>query len=376
MGGAVAAIGAFVAKATAAIVVSRIVNEILAPSSPKPRKVKLEQGLRGIKVNTRATDAPLKVVYGQLRVGGNDVYLHTAGENNRELWVVQTLAEGECDSISEIRLGEKDVSEFGSNVSYWFYSGTATQTYDTHLHAVDSRWTDNYRHTAYIVWKLIYDANKFQSLPERTVLLKGKKVYDFRTGTTAWSDNPVLCLYDFMTNTRYGLGFDSDRFDLSTWEAAANYCDDKGWKLNMAIDDSKAAVDWIEEILMHFRGTLRWWDGKFYLHYADLNYESPVMEIDDSMILQDRSGKAAISIEQPRMFQKPDIVRVSYVRADKEYTVDTLVIGDVEGIPKDLELSGCTDRQQAAVLGTYWLERWKLDRRIHLTARDQCVQLE
>jgi len=378
--GAVAGLGAFLAKAVISIVVSRIINEVLAPSKPSRRDLKSQQeGLRGIKLNSLSTDAPLKVIYGQLRVGGNDVYRNVTGDDNKELWVVQTLAEGECDSISDIKLGDKDVSDYGSNVSYWFHSGTATQTYDTNLNAVDPRWTDNYRYTAYIVWKLIYDQDKFQSLPERTVLLKGKKVYDFRSDTTAWSDNPVLCLYDFMTNTRYGLGLESSRFDTAaggTWEAAANYCDTKGWSLNMAIDDSKAALDWIEDILMHFRGRLRWWDGKFYLHYSDLNYESSALTIDDSMILQDSSGKAVISVEQPRMLQKPDIVRVAYVRSDKEYTTDYVMIGDTEGAVRDLELSGCTDRQQAATLGTYWLERWQLDRRVRLTARDQCVQLE
>ncbi len=40
---------------------------------------------------------------------------------------------------------------------------------------------------------LEYDADAFPNgVPEVTAVVKGKKVYDPRTSTTAWSDNPAL----------------------------------------------------------------------------------------------------------------------------------------------------------------------------------------
>ena len=44
----------------------------------------------GLKINTRETSEPIKVVYGQQQVGGNDVYFAEQGADNTTLWVVQT----------------------------------------------------------------------------------------------------------------------------------------------------------------------------------------------------------------------------------------------------------------------------------------------
>ena len=39
----------------------------------------------GLRVNTRSTTEPLKVIYGKGRVGGNDVYYKQIGTNNKIL---------------------------------------------------------------------------------------------------------------------------------------------------------------------------------------------------------------------------------------------------------------------------------------------------
>jgi len=380
----VAAVPIAIAITTSAIsmAINEVISAVMAPKRPDRMD---KQGRPGIKLNTMSTDTPLKVVYGKLRIGGNDVYRNLKGSSNNELWVVQTLSEGECDgieqadSVDQVWLGDKLYTEYGDKVSYWFHAGSSSQTYDTNLHTADANWVDNYRNTTYIVWKFIFAANKFQGLLERTLLLKGRKLYDFRDSSTAWSDNLVLCLYDYMINSRYGLGFSSHYFDAGatgTWASAANYCDTKGWSLNMAIDDSKNGIDWIIDMLQHFRGALRWYDSKFYLHYADTNYESSVLTVNDNMILQDPSGKALITVQQPGRWQKPDIVRVNYINAEKDYSNDSFMIGDDSGVLRDINLDGCADREMAANLATYWLERWQLDRLISLTARDQCVKLE
>jgi predicted phage tail protein len=42
------------------------------------------------------------------------------------------------------------------------------------------------------------------SIPQIKVTLKGKKIYDPRTDTTAYSSNSALILLDYLRNTRYG----------------------------------------------------------------------------------------------------------------------------------------------------------------------------
>ena len=80
----------------------------------------------GLRVNTRSTTEPLKVIYGKGRVGGNDVYYKQIGVNNKVLWVVQTLCEGPIDSImigadeyEEVYLGnEKAYNYSAAHLSY------------------------------------------------------------------------------------------------------------------------------------------------------------------------------------------------------------------------------------------------------------------
>jgi len=349
--------------------------------SPQLSAASLE---RGIKANTCSTQEDIKVVYGQRRVGGNTVFRGVSGDNNEILWIVDALGEGECegiaqvDDVDQVFLNDKLYTEFGGNVEYWFHSGSATQTYDTNLHAAIPEWTDNMRYTTYIVWKLTYDRNYFQSVPSRQLVLKGRKLYDFRDVSTAYSNNPVLTKYDYQTNSRYGLSIAAAKFDTGaggSWRAAADYCDTKSWVFNMAITGQQAQ-DILDTILAHFRGELVWWDGKYYLRFADLNEESSCMTLSDKHIAQDEeTGKALISIGEPSAFDVPDGLSVLYVDPDKNYVTDTLQIGETTGFIQELKLLGAS-RQQAADLGVYFLERKQLGRTVTGTFRDDTVKLE
>lgn len=341
---------------------------------------------RGIKINTRSSQQHIPIIYGTRRVGGNDVYGHTCGNDNKHLYLVQTLSEGECDSIVEkssarqIWFGDKLWNTFGitegANVSCWFHSGASNQTVDTYLNSADSSWTDALENTCYVVFRLKYDRDYFRGVPIRQIELKGKKVYDFRTSTTAWSDNPVLCLYDYMTNTRYGVGFASNKLDIDSWTTVANYCDTKDFTLNMVISQDRSSWGNVEEILEHFRGRIGYWDGKFYLKVSDLNEEASVMTIEDKHVLQGSDGAASIRISQPGRFNKPDGLKVKFVDKDKSYVVDDIPVGEQTGIIKTLSLLGCTDREMACNLAVSHLERLQLDRSISGTFRDDCIKLE
>lgn len=348
----------------------------------KSEKVDENEFERGIRTNTRSVDEALKIIYGETKLGGNDVFITTSGNNNKNLWIVQTLGEGPLEGITtengvaQLWLDDKLYNEYGGNVSYWFHSGSSTQAVDSNLNAADGTWTDGLKNTSYIIWKLVYDSDYFQGLPQRLSLIQGRQLYDFRDTTTAYSNNPVLCLYDFMTNTRYGLGYSSAKIDTTTWTSAANYADTKGWGFNGAFSGNDTAQKIIDSLLTHFRGTLVWYDGTMYLKYSDLNYESSSMTITDKHIAQDGSGKAMISISQPSRFKRPNSIRVTYTDPTNNYTNNSIMIGDEVGLIKNMVLEGCTDRQMASDLGVYYLEREQLDRSVSGVFRDDCIQLE
>lgn len=373
---AAAAVGAFVA-AHAGIFVTLALTAasfLMRPTAPKfdPQA----DPVRGVKLNTRSTTTPIAVMYGENKVGGNDVFIETVGTDNQRAWIVQCLGEGEIEGVQTLYLNDKVHTEYGSLVSYYEHLGTSDQNVDANLTAAIPAWTDTLRNTAYIVWKLQFDQNYFQGLPERQVVVRGRKLYDFRDTSTAYSTNHVLALYDYMTNARYGLGIAAAKIDTTSWTEVANYIDTKGWEFHFVVTEDMNAQDVIDTILMHFRGQMVWWGGKFYLRYSDLNEEAISKTIDDENIAQDDNGKALIRITQPSTHGSADGLRVRYVDPEKSYAEDSLVVGDTLGAIKDLRLYGCHDRETAGILGTYYLEKEQLSRQVSGTFSDDCLRLE
>ena len=337
----------------------------------------------GMMANLRSTTTPIRVIYGLQRVGGNDVYISTVGSKNKYLWIIQVLSEGECNGIhqetgvDQILVDNRIHTYYGAKYSYQFYSGSDTQTYDDALNAVDPTWESNLRYTSYMRWKFEWDIDKFMGLPARTVDLEGIKVHDFRTpaNPNAWSQNAVLCLYDFMTHEEYGLDISSDKIDITSWTSAANYFDDKGWKFNYSTAADFSPWDVALDMMKHFRGQLTWFDGKYFLTFTDLNEESSVMIIEDKHIVQGGDGKAAVSISQPSRFNKPKGVKCEYYDKDKNYINDTVLVGNQTGLVENINMFGYTDRETVGVFATYRLERAQLNRIINGAFRDDCLNL-
>ncbi|SEN70624.1 hypothetical protein SAMN05216404_106143 [Nitrosospira multiformis] len=77
----------------------------------------------------------------------------------------------------------------------------------------------------YTVIRLDLRQPNFQGgVPGVEVLLRGKKLYDPRTGTTAWSQNNALVIYDYLTSEMCGV--DAGDIPLSHVITAANVCDE------------------------------------------------------------------------------------------------------------------------------------------------------
>ena len=70
-----------------------------------------------------------------------------------------------------------------------------------------------------------YDQDAFPSnIPQISAVMRGAKVLDPRTGTTAWTENPALIARDWALYA-YGGGAEADEFVDTAFTAAANACD-------------------------------------------------------------------------------------------------------------------------------------------------------
>ena len=94
------------------------------------------------------------------------------------------------------------------------------------------------RGIAYLVLALTMDSpdneSLFAGVPDVQCIVRGRKVKDPRTGATAYSTNPALCIRDYLTSARYGGGavgiVEADVFDGASnaegLRAEAQYADE------------------------------------------------------------------------------------------------------------------------------------------------------
>jgi hypothetical protein len=232
------AIGYIVAF-TAVIGGSMAASKLLAPKMPSFADSSLSDRSQMV----RSPISARTIVYGKSRVSGTIVYLSTTGDKNQFLHIVLTLAGHEVEAIDEVYFNDELVPLI-SNVPQGFYNGVARvnkhlgetyQTVDEDLEddtasLTDGKWTENHRlrGIAYLYVRLTWDAEKFPSgIPNISAVIRGKKVLDPRTATTAYSANAALCLRDYLTDTALGMGMTAAEVDDTAFGVAATICEEQ-----------------------------------------------------------------------------------------------------------------------------------------------------
>lgn len=321
----IAAVSAAVAVATGTSIVAAAITFVASvalsgvsralqkkPKTPDVGSASFDSRERTLTV--RQPVAPWRVVYGRARVGGVFVFLGTTpqGANaNGFLHAVIVLAGHEVEEIGSIYFDDyeipltfsgngwrassgKYVNDAGESYVYFEkYLGTANQTASGWLVSRGIGWTDAHRlrGRAYIYAQIQWDADKFPNgLPNITAIVKGKKVYDPRTGQTAWSDNPALCVADYLTDESYGRGADyATEINEDLLIEAANICDEtvtlkgggteKRYTCNGTFTTDARPKQIIEEMLSSMAGDAVWTGGVWDI-YAGA-YRTPTIELDE-----------------------------------------------------------------------------------------------
>jgi hypothetical protein len=208
--------------------------------SPKPNLSGIN---RGYQVNTGGSALDHSVIYGRCRVGGVIVYDEATGSNNKFFHRLIAFAGHEVTSFDEIYINDEIVTldEDGFVTAPYQYVGLVR--INTHLGATDQLadadlvaesdglWTEEHRlrGIAYLYARFAFDTDAFPSgIPQVTATVKGKKVYDTRTQTSGWSDNPALCIRDYIRNTTFGLGEAAEQMYAASVSEAADVCDEWG----------------------------------------------------------------------------------------------------------------------------------------------------
>ena len=237
------AVGGFVfaglsglAAVAASILTNVVLGAALRALSPKPSTA---QSNRGYQTTAIGTALDHQVIYGKMRVAGARIYDEATGTNNAYLHRILAFAGHEVQSFDEIYVNDELVTldvngevvtptKYAGKLRFKLHLGSPNQTADTFLVNESAHWTT--QHTlngiAYMYVRMKFNANTFPNgIPEFTAVVSGKKVYDPRTSTTAWSDNPALCMRDYLTSTTYGLQEEVANIDDTLVTSSANVCD-------------------------------------------------------------------------------------------------------------------------------------------------------
>lgn len=289
---------AYVIGALATSLVTSWAMKALAPKQPS---LGGDTTSSGILVNQKDAAAPHDFVYGQTRKGGTVTYYETTGENNKFLHQVIVLAGHECEEIGDIYINDEVVTLDGSGfvtsdpweskIRIKKHLGASGQTVDSDLLSESSQITSAFvgSGVAYIYVRYEYDQDVFANgLPLITAVVKGKKVYDPRTSTTAYSNNAALCIRDYLVSD-YGLS-DSD-IDDTAFSAAANICDEDvslsgggtedKYTINGVTRADQNHGDVLTDMMTACAGALFWGAGKWKLTVGDYVAPTKTLTLDD-----------------------------------------------------------------------------------------------
>ena len=271
--------------------------------APKPRAAgNVQPGQSAILVSGTSALADHQIIYGRTKVGGVIVYKE-ATDNNKFLHIVTALAGHECQEIETVYLNDEALTldgdgevtapaKYAGYVRVNKHLGSTTQTADTDLIAESAgKWTSDHRlqGICYVYTRLEFNADAFPNgEPNITAIVKGKKVYNPNTGSTAWSSNAALCLRDYLT-ADYGLRSDSDEIDDTLLVTAANICDEDvtlsggatedRYTTNGAITTGAKPAETLDALLRCMGGMLWYAQGKWRVKAAA--YVSPAVALDE-----------------------------------------------------------------------------------------------
>lgn len=322
MGGTFLGLSGAIGFAVQSFAIQAVLGAVGSALQPKPEQFTSAAELRGRTVMTKQSITPRDVVYGEIKKSGSIVFLETTNDE-QDLHVCVTLAGHEINAVKDVFFNEikvrdanlSDSSEvnadsgttpdFSSTAKITAHFGNDDQLADANLVSRTS-FTNSHRlrGIAYLYTRLQFDQDVYPNgLPNISAIVQGKKVYDPRTETTAFSNNAALCIRDYISNSTYGLGSPDSEIDDDSFVAAANICDEnvtvlgggteKRYTINGVVDTSKQPAEILNDLLTSCGGSIYYSNGKWHIKVGAFVTPSVTLTNDDlrgSIRLQTRNA--------------------------------------------------------------------------------------
>ena len=223
-------------------------------------KMKREADKRkGFAITVSGEAASIPVVYGKAVLGGietkhkvtngfnyaTDISDRTfvkdfasttrSGSKNEYLHVQYALATEGIEGVQWVKVNglhyNSSIEKFKHLIRTFNTGGTADPIATLNIGEANNRFTDTSWASA--SFQLNRDDYNYNGVPQMEFLVKGRKVrwihesngvYTLST-EYIYSNNPALCLLDYLTNVKFGRGLTVDEIDLKSFYHAAEICD-------------------------------------------------------------------------------------------------------------------------------------------------------
>jgi predicted phage tail protein len=238
---------------------------------------------------------------------------------------------------------------------------------------------------------LRFSSKQFQNIPRRKYLIRGTKVripsngtvdttthlgritysglFDGTLSAATWTSDPAWCLFDLLTDTRYGCGVPEASLDLFDFYEISRYCselvdDGKGgqeprFSLNLLLNTRNEVYNVIQQLTSIFRGISYYGAGSLVLRQdkpADSQYLLGPSNVVDGLFTYSGTAEKARHTCATVAWQSYDTLgEVEY-----EYVEDHDAVAKYGIVNKDVKAIGCYSQGQAHRLGKWLLTSERL----------------
>ena len=283
----------------------------------------------GFKTTRYGSDNSVPVVYGRAKiepiVAERNVTDKSGGAKNDTMHILCIFCHGEIDAFEKIYfnnvISTDDRWKKNGNPMFTIteFLGSDTQTIPEGVGKLlnFTTSTSHYRGLAGLLVSFTQDKDLsvWRGEPKISAIVRGKKCYDFRTDTTAWTENGAIHLIDYIKSDVYGRSTTDDEINYGTFRSVADKCDVanigntvtetitewlpferrhsvstvtstetfKRFTHNNIIDTSQSIFNNMKEIANSFRGYFPDGDGRISIGSED--EQTPVMQINESHIV-------------------------------------------------------------------------------------------
>ncbi len=351
----------------------------------------MQDAQKGFELNTEGDTAVVPVVYGRNLIGGHRVWIKAksdyshmdssdanfdsfnngltasvSGAKNEFLFLQQVLSHGEIHKVYDVLIqGDRVYNNADFNPGLRVNIHKAGSYADELIaNNFAERATATFHKLAYAsaVFKLNRDDPQYQGIPDLQYLIEGIKVRAVqRQGSTGaftytlatnrvYSNNPALCILDYLLSAEYGKGLSIAEIDLESFYNAAQICgtivqtgvtaEGKIWKptngsrnvtsrdlplyeCNLTLDPEQPIRDNLEVLLETMNGAELVWSGGVYkllLQYPINNQAINVAgDITDDDIIRDN-----VSIVWPSASERLNFATVKYKNESLDFKEDTV----------------------------------------------------